>query len=294
MRFSGNSKSRGMKKLFLFLLFAVMPLACKENVSDQTEEAVAVEEIAVANADAAPAAIRMMKLPPPEPGSGSGNGTIQPKIIKSASLRFETPDLDATYNQITSAVKKHGAQIQSDTEGKDDESIFRTIAVRIPHQHFDAFLADAGKGISYFDRKEISSQDVTEEYIDVDARLKTKKVLEARYLELLKKAAKVSEILEIEKELASVREEIESKEGQLKYLENHVSMSTVDIEFYKKTAVEGGITVSYGSKMANALKSGFNGISAFFIGLLYIWPFILILVALFFFIRRKIKGKKIL
>jgi hypothetical protein len=291
VRFTDNSKSRGMKKLFFFLLFAVIPLACKENVSNQTEEAAAVEE--VANADAAPARMAMIKMPSPELHSASGIETIQQKIIKNAFLRFETPDLDNTYNHIISAVKAHGAQIQSDTEGKDDESIFRTITVRIPNQHFDTFLVDAGKGVSYFDRKEISSQDVTEEFIDVDARLNAKKVLEARYLELLKKAAKVSEILEIEKELASVREEIESKEGQLKYLENHVAMSSVNIEFYKKTAVEGGITVSYGSKMWNAIKSGFNGISAFFLGLLYIWPFILILVALFFFIRRKFKAKKI-
>ena len=106
-------------------------------------------------------------------------------------------------------------------------------------------------------------------------------------------ANKVTEILEIEKELASIREEIEAKEGQLKYLQNRVSLSTVTIEFYKKVADADNATVSYGTKMWNAVKSGWNGISSFFIGLLHIWPFILILVAVIFIIRKKLKKKNV-
>ena len=119
------------------------------------------------------------------------------------------------------------------------------------------------------------------------------KKLENRYLELLSKATKVSEILEIEKELSVIREEIEAKEGQLKYLQNRVSLSTVTIEFYKKVADADNATVSYGTKMWNAVKSGWNGISSFFIGLLHIWPFILILVAVIFIIRKKFKKKNV-
>ena len=125
------------------------------------------------------------------------------------------------------------------------------------------FLKDISKGVAYFDNKEISSQDVTAEYIDIDARLKAKKVLENRYLELLKKANKVSEILEIEQQLSAIREEIEAKEGQLNYLQNRVSFSTITIEFYKSVANESGITVSYGMKIWTAIKSGFNSISSF-------------------------------
>ena len=109
----------------------------------------------------------------------------------------------------------------------------------------------------------------------------------------MQKANKVSEILEIEKELSIIREEIEAKEGQLKYLQNRVSLSTVTIEFYKKVADADNATVSYGTKMWNAVKSGWNGISSFFIGLLHIWPFILILVAVIFFIRKKLKKKNV-
>ncbi len=216
---------------------------------------------------------------------------IEQKIIKTGNLRFETTDLEATYSQIQVAVKKNNAIIQNDNEGKDYESLFRRITVRVPSKNFDLFLKEISKGVSYFDNKEISSQDVTEEYIDIDARLKAKKVLEARYLELLKKANKVTEMLEIEKQLSAIREEIEAKEGQLRYMQSQVSMSTITIEFYKRVANESGATISYGSKILNAIKSGFNGISNFLIGLLSIWPFIIIFGAGFYFIRKRFKKK---
>lgn len=218
---------------------------------------------------------------------------IEQKIIKTGDIRFETNDLGETYNQMITAVKKYNAIVQNDTEGKDYGSVFRKIIVRVPSKNFDLFLSDISKGVAYFDNKEISSQDVTEEYIDIDARLKAKKVLEARYLELLKKANKVTEMLEIEKQLSAIREEIEAKEGQLRYMQSQISMSTITIEFYKTIANEGGATISYGSKIWNAIKSGFNGISSFFIGLLSIWPFLIVLATAIYFIRKRFKKKTI-
>jgi hypothetical protein len=216
---------------------------------------------------------------------------IEQKIIKNGNIKFETNDLDETYKQMIAAVKKHKAIIQNDTEGKEYSSIFRRIMVRVPSKNFDMFLSDISKGVSYFDNKEISSQDVTEEYIDTDARLKAKKILEARYLELLKKANKVSEMLEIEAQLSAIREEIEAKQGQLRYMQSQVSMSTINIEFYKTVANEEGATMSYGSKIWNAITSGLNAISSFFIGLLSIWPFLIILAASVYFIRKRFKKK---
>ncbi|GEL10466.1 hypothetical protein FGL01_12050 [Flavobacterium glycines] len=240
-------------------------------------------------------------LPPPppkvdevkfvKPVIAKSEENIEQKIIKTGDIRFESNDLEETYSQIIAAVKKHHAVIQNDTEGKDNNSVFRRLAVRVPSKNFDLFLDDISKGVTYFDNKEISSQDVTEEYIDVDARLKAKKVLEARYLELLKKANKVSEMLEIEAQLSTIREEIEAKEGQLRYMQSQVSMSTITIEFYKTVANEGGATISYVSKIWNAIKSGFNEISNFFIVLLSIWPFLIILAVILHFIRKRFKKK---
>lgn len=275
-----------MKNVVLFLVIVLSFSSCKKS------EAVAEDM-----------AITAVKLPPKEKSAASSlydksdspaeddSKVIEQKIIKTGDIKFETNDLGETYSQMITAVKKHNAIIQNDTEGKDYGSVFRKIIVRVPSKNFDAFLTDISKGVSYFDNKEISSQDVTEEYIDIDARLKAKKVLESRYLELLKKANKVSEMLEIEAQLSAIREEIEAKEGQLRYMQSQISMSTITIEFYKTVANEGGATISYGSKIWNAITSGFNSISSFFIGLLSIWPFLIILASAVYYIRKRFKKK---
>jgi lipid II:glycine glycyltransferase (peptidoglycan interpeptide bridge formation enzyme) len=122
--------------------------------------------------------------------------------------------------------------------------------------------------------------------------MKSKKKLEERYIQLLNKANKVSEMLEIEEKLAEIREEIEAKEGQLKYLENRISMSTIAIEMYTLDPSESGTTDSYGSKIWNSIKEGFNGLSNFLLSIISIWPFILIFVGIYIWIRKRFLNKR--
>lgn len=208
------------------------------------------------------------------------------KLIKESYLRFETQDMDKTYMAITNYVSENKGYIQSDEQGKAYNEVNRNLVIRIPSENFQKTIDAISEQVPFFDTKRISSTDVTEEFIDLEARLKAKRTLENRYLELLAKAQNVKDILEIEKELSAIREEIEAREGRLKYLENRVAYSTLSVNFYKRTA-ETGITVSYGTKIWNALKSGFNGLSYFFLGLLNIWPFILIILIVLYIIRRK-------
>ena len=218
---------------------------------------------------------------------------IPQKIIKEASLRFETNDLQDTFNQIQTAIAANKASIQNDSEGKDYDNVYRNLTVRVPSQNFDAFINAISKGVSYFERKDISSQNVTEQYIDLTSRLNTKRKLEERYLQILQKATKISEILEIEKQISAIREEIEAKEGQLRYLESRVSESTVTIEFYKTIAQKEGIKTSYGSKIWTAIQSGFFSLSEFLISIISLWPFIILFCVIAYFIRRRFKRKKL-
>ncbi|MFC6246514.1 DUF4349 domain-containing protein [Flavobacterium psychroterrae] len=183
--------------------------------------------------------------------------------------------------------------VQNDSEGKDYDNAYRNLLIRIPSENFDQFISSVSKGVSYFERKEISSENVTEQYIDLDSRLKTKRKLEERYLQILQKATKISEILEIEKQISTIREEIEAKEGQLKYLESCVSESTVTIEFYKTIAQKEGVKTSYGSKLWTAIESGFFSLSEFLISIISLWPFIILFCVFAYFIRKRFKRKKI-
>jgi hypothetical protein len=276
-----------MKSILILLVFVFSFSSCKKAEADLDSKISAIKLPPKSEAAGANAAAEMSSP------SKEDTQTTEQKIIKEGNLRFETDDLTATYNQIQKNIVESGATIQNDTEGKDYESVYRKLIIRVPSQNFDVFIQSISKGVAYFDNKEITAQDVTAEFIDLDARLNAKKVLENRYLELLKKANKVSEMLEIEAQLSAIREEIEAKQGQLNYLQNQVSLSTITVEFYKTTANQSGITTSYGMKIWTAIKSGFNSVSSLFINLLSIWPFILILFGFIYFIRKKIKTQKI-
>ena len=277
-----------MKKLLFFLLIAIAISGCRETVPVDNE--IVVEDVTLAK----PAMVMSYaKMETEAEAPYNEAATIDQKIIKTANIKYETADLEATARQVNEAVKRYKGQIHNDAESNEYNSLNRRLTIRVPATSFENFIAAISKGVAHFDQKEISSQDVTEEYIDVEARIKTKKVLEARYLELLKKAGKVSEMLEIEKELSTIREEIEVQESRLRYMKNRVALSTVYLEFYKTTEIEQGATVSYGTKIGNAFKSGINTLSSFFIGILYFWPFILIFVIAYILIRRRIRKKRI-
>ncbi len=277
-----------MKNIYYTLLLLVVLTGCKEEIYEAEADFMASgsdEAMTTQQASVAPLLMSNNTL-------HADSEQYSQKIIRSANLRFETSDLDKTAENIKNAVSSYNAQIQTDSENKNNYSLSRNMVIRIPADKFDVFVNDISKGVTYFERKEISATDVTEEFVDVSARLKAKKALEQRYLELLKKASKVSEMLEIEKELSTIREDIEVQEGRLRYMQDRVSLSTVYIEFYKTIENHPDATVSYGSKVVNALKSGFNGISTFFIGLLQVWPFILIFVIALIIIRKRIKKKR--
>ncbi|MCG2610418.1 DUF4349 domain-containing protein [Flavobacterium sp. SM15] len=285
-----------MKTLVLYFSLLLLPLACKKAEHKQEEALDAAVEVVEAEAEESSDNLIVTPLQDKTSDAyadrdSSKEITFQPKIIRTATLRFETPDLNASFYSIQKEILKHKATIQNDDSGKNYESAYRNITVRIPSASFEVFIAAISQGVKHFDRKEISAQDVTEEYIDVQARLNAKRVLEKRYFELLNKATKVSEMLEIEKELSAIREEIEAKEGRLKYLQNQVSLSTVHLEMYTNNPSESGAMVSYFTKMWNAVKSGGNNLATFLLGLLHIWPFILIFVVMILFIRRRFKKK---
>jgi len=163
-----------------------------------------------------------------------------------------------------------------------------TVNVRIPSHSFDGFIEDISSGVEQFDVKDISARDVTEEFLDVEARMKNKKELEARYQEILKKAQNVKEILEIEREINSLRSDIESMEGRLNYLKNQVSLSSIQITYYKETPK----VTAFGKEFSNGFRSGWRNLVWFLVGLVNIWPFLLIIGLFIFGFSRYLRKKR--
>ena len=206
---------------------------------------------------------------------------IERKLIKEGNVEFETEDVSSTRKIIIENVEKQKGYISSEQEYRSPGRITNTILIRVPAENFDQLLNDATKGVRKFDSKNIEVKDVTEEFLDVEARLKTKKELENRYLELLKKANSVSDIVEIEKQIGQLRSEIESIEGRLNYLNSEVSFSTLSISFYQTLSNE----TEFGNKFKNGFKNGWDNLFWFFVFLTNIWPFILLGIGLIFGIK---------
>lgn len=268
-----------MKFIYAFLILAI-PLACGGNSTDSN---IAVADNFEFVEESVDYVVQMPTKQAPR--------NIEQKLIKESYLRFESKNLDDTYKKLASIISASDGYIQEDNASKGYNELSRRLVVRMPTTNFQKSIDAISEDVTFFDQKQISSRDVTEEFIDLEARLKAKRSLENRYIELLSKAKNVKEILEIERELSQIREDIEAKQGRLNYLKNKVSLSTLTIEFYVRTSND-GVTVSYGSKMWNAIKSGFNGLSLFFLGILHVWPFIILLAVAFFLLRRYIRKSK--
>jgi hypothetical protein len=206
---------------------------------------------------------------------------LERKLIKEGIVEFEVCNVDSTRIKIFKAVEKYNGYISSDQEFEETRQIINTLIIRVPAKNFNLLMSEATHGVKKFDIKDIEIKDVTEEFLDINARLKTKKELENRYLEILEKANKVTEILEIEKQIGILRSEIESVEGRLKYLENRISFSTLNVTFYQTISKE----TEFGIKFKNGLKNGWDNLIWFFVYLTNIWPFILIAIGLIIGIR---------
>lgn len=101
--------------------------------------------------------------------------------------------------------------------------------MRIPENHFGAALDQIRALASNVPEAKITGQDVTEEFIDLEARIKTQKALETQFLQIMRQATKIADAMEVQRQIAEVRAEIEKLEGRKRFLENRSSLSTITI-----------------------------------------------------------------
>lgn len=217
------------------------------------------------------------------------DNAVDRKITKEGEISFETTNINDTKSLIAKTVQELNGYISKDNANDYSDKLEHLLVIRVPSDKFDLLLKTISESAGKLDSKNVDVLDVTSEYIDINARIKTKKELEDRYKELLKQATKVDEILSIEKEIGQLRTEIESVEGQMKYLKDRISFSTLTVTYYQKT----NSTFRFTSKLGQALKSGWDGFLWFLIGLTHLWTFIVIgLVAVYLIIRQRRKKKK--
>lgn len=200
------------------------------------------------------------------------NDFSQRKIIRDGTINFKCQDIQETDAFLRNEVTALKGYISNESSNSYGERTERSLTIRVPFEQFDGLIAKIQSHAVKVDFININSEDVTEQFIDIEARLKIKKELETRYSELLKQTKSIDEILSLERELSNVRGEIESMEGRLKYLENKTTLSTLQVTFYVEQAADFGFL----GKAKDALVNGWSNLQWFFIILLNLWPFFLI------------------
>ncbi len=209
------------------------------------------------------------------------------KITKTGDINFETKDIVKTKSAIQKQVKALKGYIESDEISTYDERKSNTLTIRIPSSSFDTLINNVAEQATKIDSREVRLSDVTEEHIDLDKRLKTKKELEARYIQLLQKATKVEEILKIEEQMGKLREDIESTEGRFRYLNGQVDYSTLNVTFYKSNP-----DYNFWNRIGNGFSNGWETLLTFVVMLANLWAVILLATGIIFFIRYWRKKRK--
>ena len=201
------------------------------------------------------------------------NGTIQSslspqtgtdrKIVYTASMRMESTRFDDARAALLAAVEDCGGYLEStDQSGSAKEgSRWVSYTVRVPAVKYTAFLEQAGQAGSVLNLNE-SAQDITLEYVDVQARLESLESKKARLEALADKAETTADLLEIENQLTEVQYQLESYTRQMKVMDNQVDYCTVDISL-REVATLTPTGVSFGERIADAFTGGWTAFAAF-------------------------------
>jgi Na+-transporting methylmalonyl-CoA/oxaloacetate decarboxylase gamma subunit len=309
---TSNKKSmngvEGMKRGFIFVLtFLLIFLlaACSGVNSDekssmdmansQSGDSVAISEEA-------------------EGSEKSNEGTVENKpiermVIYKADLRMKVKNYEKAQKDIEEKAKKYGGFIIEANAYRDtNKQMSGSITLRVPQGRFQEFLHDAEGIAQEVVERNVNGQDVTEEYVDLESRLRSKRVVEERLLEFMKQAQKTEDLLKISNDLAVVQEEIERIVGRMKFLENQSALSTITITLFEENVIVPNLekddlntwerTKKQFVTSANFLLSAFSSLFVFFIGNLPVFILLALVIFVVYFVsitvrKRDKEGKNI-
>jgi hypothetical protein len=218
----------------------------------------------------------------------SNGGEIDRKIVKNGYITLEVNDIAAAIDGATSIANGlNGYVVSSSQQGYPDVT-YGQISIRVPSDTFDEALNQLRKLAVNVPSESTNSQDVTQEYTDLQAQLRNLEATEAQYLQILQKAEKVEDILAVQRELSNVRGQIEQIKGRILYIERTADMALIDVNLQKVKPI-GGTAWS----ALETLKSAARGLVSFGKALadVLIWlvifspVWIIILVVVLYFVK---------
>ena len=174
-----------------------------------------------------------------KPGETPAPAQANRKLIRNATVQLEIVSFDETVQKITALANEERGYVATTSSEKQANGKLRgTVIVKVLPENLDHFLQKV-RGLGELKNQTLGTEDVTKAYLDTDARLKNAHVMEQRLVDMLKtKTGKVSDLLQVEKELGRVREDIEKMQGELKFWDSQVQFATVTVSVAEKDMEE--------------------------------------------------------
>jgi hypothetical protein len=211
------------------------------------------------------------------------------KIIKTAFLKLEVKDFKIYSDIVHSAAKQYGGYVANEEQNQSDEKKESTISIKVPVEQFESIMAQLPNDAEKIIEKKITTEDVTGEVVDTKSRLQAKEQMRLKYLEFLKQAKNMEDVLKVQSEINEIQEEMESASGRINYLSHQSSYSTINVTFFQPLP---GYNPNNGNpgfltRTAEAFKKGFNFFGEIFIGIISIWPLLLLAIIVWAFFKRR-------
>ncbi|SDF60951.1 DUF4349 domain-containing protein [Epilithonimonas hungarica] len=274
-----------MRKIYFLFLFATILSCGKQDNYDKLETVSAMAAVSE------PSEMDAKLLPSPESIQekeiSDNSQKIPKKIIKTGRIEIEVGDINKAQKIIVENLKKLNAYKQGEFFSNSEEQEMLKMTIRVPNENFDNLLQSMDEGLGNVISKNIGTDDVTEEYTDVSIRLENKLAYLEKYRELLKKSTNTKDILEIQENIRNLEEEIESSKGRLKFIDDKVKYSTIELTLIKNKP-RNSVTskIGFGSQFIDSVAQGWNNFVGFILGLISYWPFLLIIPILIILLRK--------
>lgn len=193
---------------------------------------------------------------------------LNKKLIYHANLNMEVEDYGKAQTEVRNMITLAQGYIIEFSENMSEYEQGGTFILKVPASGFSSFLNNLKKIESESLQQSIQGQDVSEEYVDLESRLKAKILMETQYTEFMKKATKSSDLVAFANELGAIQETIEKIKGRMRYIDQNVSFSTVELRLYqtdesiavKEKAEQGPLM----ERASDALKGSLNALSVMF------------------------------
>ncbi|OPA78456.1 hypothetical protein BVG16_11300 [Paenibacillus selenitireducens] len=216
-------------------------------------------------------------------GAAAGEKPIDPgsyerKLIYKANVTIEVTDYAKAQRELQNRIQLAGGYLLQFADQQSTYELGGNYTIKVPQQGFMDFMKQIEQIDHQLFEQSVEGQDVTEEYVDLESRLKAKQVVEKRLLGFMEKAANSGDLLKISSQLADVQEQIEQVQGRMRYLDQNVAYSTVSIRLYQPIESANkqvkASDIPFVDRMGKTLSNSMDGVVVFFQG------FILVVIAL--------------